>query len=137
MSFRNRLFVPYECIEHFQQNFINWTSGNDDIDKFIQDTQLLAFKYDHILEWMPYDRFYNINYITEKKVYKANWIDGNISYWNDENRNLERENQHMIVTLKKLKNSINIELEFSNEILKTYGITQNPETKYYMMVLND
>ena len=26
--------------KHFQQNFKKWTSGNDDIDKFIQDTQL-------------------------------------------------------------------------------------------------
>ena len=24
----------------FQQDFKNWTSGNNDIDKFIQDTQL-------------------------------------------------------------------------------------------------
>ena len=27
---------------HFQQNFKNWTSGNNDIDKFIQVTQLSA-----------------------------------------------------------------------------------------------
>ena len=28
--------------KHFQQNFKNWTSRNNDIDKFIQDTQLSA-----------------------------------------------------------------------------------------------
>ena len=28
--------------KRFQQNFQNWTSGNDDIDKFIQLTQLSA-----------------------------------------------------------------------------------------------
>jgi hypothetical protein len=28
--------------KRFQQNFGNWTSGNDDIDKFIQNTQLSA-----------------------------------------------------------------------------------------------
>jgi len=27
--------------KRFQQNFKNWTSGNSDIDKLIQDTQLL------------------------------------------------------------------------------------------------
>jgi hypothetical protein len=27
---------------YFQKNFENWTSGNNDIDKFIQDAQLSA-----------------------------------------------------------------------------------------------
>ena len=27
---------------HFQQNFKNWTSGNHDVDEFIQNTQLKA-----------------------------------------------------------------------------------------------
>jgi len=31
--------------KHFQQDFEKWTSGNVDIDKFIQDTQLSAIKY--------------------------------------------------------------------------------------------
>src|SRR5581483_4254228 len=30
--------------KHFQQNFKNWTSGNSDIDKFIQESQLNAKK---------------------------------------------------------------------------------------------
>ena len=30
--------------KHFQQYFKYWTSGNHDIDKFIQDTQLSARK---------------------------------------------------------------------------------------------
>jgi hypothetical protein len=29
---------------HFQHNFENWTSGNNNIDKFIQSTQLSAHK---------------------------------------------------------------------------------------------
>jgi hypothetical protein len=32
----------YTCYAmHFQQNLENWTSGNDNIDIFIQDSQLL------------------------------------------------------------------------------------------------
>jgi hypothetical protein len=107
---------------HFQQNFENWTSGNDDIDKFIQDSQLLIHKinynvFEEVLEWIPYNRFYNINYIAEKKVYKANWIDGRISYWSNIDQNWKRENQNMIVTLKQLNNSKNITPEFINEVL--------------------
>ena len=66
---------------HFQRNFNNWTSGNNDIDKFIQDTQLSANRYNNVLEWIPYDRFYDIEYIAKGgfgKVYRANWIDGPI-----------------------------------------------------------
>ncbi|GBC08827.1 hypothetical protein RclHR1_08400005 [Rhizophagus clarus] len=122
----------------FQQNFENWTSGNDNIDSFIQDTQLSAHHlFYEVLEWISYDRLYNIKYITEKKIYRANWFDRNISYWNNENQNWSRINQNMIVTLKNLNDPKNIALELMNEINKPYGITQNPVTKFYMVVLSD
>src|SRR5436305_10925998 len=43
----------------FQQNFKNWTSGNSDVDKFIQESQLNAKKGSEKLEWIEYDRFEN------------------------------------------------------------------------------
>src|SRR5579862_2142469 len=76
--------------KHFQQNFENWTSGNVDIDKFIQDTQLSARNCFKKLEWIPYDRFRNIKYIAKGgfgKVYRANWIDGYILAWDNKNQN--------------------------------------------------
>jgi len=47
---------------YFQRNFKNWTSGNNEIDKFIQDSQLLAHDYEisKALEWIPYDRLNKI-----------------------------------------------------------------------------
>src|SRR6266487_719208 len=66
----------------FQQNFKNWTSGNNVIDKLIQDVQLSAhidFASKFVLEWIPYDRFYDIKCIEKGmfvKVCGANWIDG-------------------------------------------------------------
>ncbi|EXX69537.1 Ypk2p [Rhizophagus irregularis DAOM 197198w] len=126
----------------FQQNFKNWTSGNKDIDKFIQGTQLLAHNnVENTLEWIPYDRFYDINYIAEDNIYKANWIDGCIDEWDIENHNWKRYNQNMFVNLKSLDNSKNITSELINKANQTnhrlYGITQDPESKNYMMVLND
>src|SRR5437870_169411 len=59
--------------KHFQQNFKNWTSGNYDIDKFIQNAQLNAKSQSKVLEWIEYDRFENIEnieYLT-KTTYKA------------------------------------------------------------------
>src|SRR4051812_30979781 len=67
---------------YFQQNFENWTSGNNDIDNLIQDAQLSAHHYaSQALEWIPYNRFYDIKYIAKGgfgKVYRAKWIDGRI-----------------------------------------------------------
>jgi hypothetical protein len=103
---------------HFQQNFENWTSGNDDINKFIQDTQLMVHEYDeisHVLEWISYERFHGIKYIAENNVYRANWIDGCISKWDDETQNWKRY-QNMFVLLKTLNNSNNITSEFMNEV---------------------
>src|SRR3984893_3350276 len=49
--------------KRFQQNFQNWTSGNHDIDKLIQGTQLKAKNSNEALEWIEYDRFENIEYL--------------------------------------------------------------------------
>ena len=110
---------------HFQRNFENWTSENDDIDKFIQNIQLLEHK-DRLsmdpvktLEWVPYDRFYNITCIAKDEsceVYKANWIDGNIYKWDYYNQNWKRQDSNMLVILKSLNNSTNDISEFMNEV---------------------
>ncbi|RIA80262.1 kinase-like domain-containing protein, partial [Glomus cerebriforme] len=105
--------------KRFQQNFKNWTSGNDDIDKFIRHTQLSAKESYKVLEWIPYDRFYNIKYIAKGgfgKVYRAIWIDGNIDSWSNKNQNWTRYKPNKNVALKSLNNSKNVTLEFINEI---------------------
>ena len=104
---------------HFQRNFENWTSGNNDIDKFIQNTQLSNHNYTYkVLEWIPYDRFYDIKYIAKGgfgKVYKAIWIDGHILDWDNINQNWVRKS-NKFVALKSLNNSKNVTLEFINEV---------------------
>ncbi|EXX71311.1 kinase-like domain-containing protein [Rhizophagus irregularis DAOM 181602=DAOM 197198] len=123
---------------NFQRNFENWTSGNGDIDKFIQDTQLLAHEnIKEALEWIPYDGFYNITKSRFDEIYEANWIEGNISHWDDKNQNWKRNINNMIVILKRINNLKNIKLEVMNESHGSHGITQNPETNKYMTVLND
>jgi hypothetical protein len=104
---------------YFQQHFESWTSGNDDIDKFIQNTQLSAHQYDvnKILEWIPYDRFYNIKYIERIGIYEANWIDGNIIEWDEYDQNWKRANNNLPVTLKSLNNPKNVLLEFKDQVL--------------------
>jgi hypothetical protein len=103
--------------KYFQHNFKNWTSGNNDIDKFIQNTQLLAHNnVSKPLEWIPYERFNNIKFIAKDrfgKIYRASWIDGCIDYWNYINQDLIRTNQNMYVILKNLNGLNDVALELN------------------------
>ncbi|EXX61131.1 Tpk2p [Rhizophagus irregularis DAOM 197198w] len=136
--------------KYFQQNFKNWTSGNNNIDKFIQGTQLSTHIFGHYhygvskaaVEWIPYDRLYNIKSVESRfgKMYKANWIDGNIIYWDNEKNNWKRINQNLLVILKTFDDPNNIESDFRTQITTlhaNYGITQDPETKTYMAVMDN
>src|ERR1043166_4814952 len=51
--------------KHFQQEFNKWTSGNKEIDKFIQQFQLDATCEEEVLEWIPYEKFSDIEYIAK------------------------------------------------------------------------
>ena len=102
--------------EWFQHNFLNWTSGNNFIDKFIQKSQLNASFTNQILEWIPYNRLENIEYIDKGgfgTIYKANWIDGLILYY-DENKWI-RSNEKIVI-LKSFDKSSNLNEEFLNEV---------------------
>ena len=74
-----------ECYaKKFQQNFCNWTSGNEHVDKFIQEVQLNARLYFELLEWIPYNRLRNIQYFAQggfSTVYEEIWLDGWIGCW--------------------------------------------------------
>ncbi|EXX54243.1 Bck1p [Rhizophagus irregularis DAOM 197198w] len=135
--------------KRFEENFKNWTSGNKDIDELIQHSQLNAVIYTKCLEWIPYEKFQNVNYITRGgfgKIYSAEWPEGCILYWDIENQKWKRATIHK-VALKSLDNSSEINTDFLNEIKSylqiyirnivfCYGITQDPNTKDYMMVLH-
>ena len=65
--------------KRFKENFNNWTSGNEDIDELIQHSQLNAVYHNKCLEWIPFENFENVTYITKGgfgKIYSANWPEG-------------------------------------------------------------
>ncbi|GBB90467.1 hypothetical protein RclHR1_17430003 [Rhizophagus clarus] len=135
--------------KRFQRDFNKWTSRNELIDKLIQENQLIDRRYG-LLEWIPYDQFINIKYIAEggfAKVYSAIWIGGRIRKWSQFSNSWKRDGSTTTVALKVLNNSKNISEDFLNEIkffnevsgymcvIKCFGITQDPITYNYALVL--
>jgi hypothetical protein len=58
-------------------NFNNWTSGNNEIDAFIQQTQKTASYRNSYLEWVDPQEITNIKLIADRgfgSVYQATWM---------------------------------------------------------------
>src|SRR2546429_2051962 len=105
--------------KRFEENFKNWTSGNKDIDELIQHSQLNAVHYLNCLEWIPFEKFQNVTYITRGgfgKVYSAYWPKGYIQYWDIENQKWKRV-VNIKVALKSFDNSSDISSVFLDEVL--------------------
>ena len=103
-----------------KENFINWTSGNKNVDEFIQHSQLNAIYYNKYLEWIPFEKFQNVTYITKGgfgKVYSAEWPEGFVWHWDIENQKWKRFSNRK-VALKSLNNSSDISKDFLNEVIK-------------------
>ncbi|POG60245.1 kinase-like domain-containing protein [Rhizophagus irregularis DAOM 181602=DAOM 197198] len=158
-KFNRKIFKPYGISQNPDTNDyilvlvsnIIWISGNKKIDDFIQKVQLKSNEYYlyEVFEWIPYYQLDKINEINKNDlmtVYSATWKDGPL-YCDYDNYEYTRYSNKE-VALKCLHNSHDsIELvineakkylkEFNRKAFKPYGISQNPDTKDYILVLND
>ncbi|CAB5367139.1 unnamed protein product [Rhizophagus irregularis] len=129
-------------------NLANCISGNEKIDNFIQERQLKINDYnDIVFEWIPYHQFGDIEAVGEggfSTVYSAIWKDGPLEY--DVDKKIYNRDPNKVIALKCLHNFQSITDKFLNEvkeysinkrsnILNIYGISQNPDTKEYIIVL--
>jgi hypothetical protein len=93
MSSQNRPFIKYtkykpltkyNILEYLENNFKIWTSGNENIDNFIQEMQLKFNYYPNaMLEWIPYNQFNEVKEMGKNgliTVYSAIWKDGPLCY---------------------------------------------------------
>ena len=109
--------------KHFQQDFNKWTSGNKEIDEFIQKFQLNATCYEEVLEWIPYEKFEDIKYLAKGgfgTVHKAKWIDGYIWYWDNIQPKWYRSGKGIDIVLKCLNDSQNLTTDFLQEVCSLY-----------------
>ena len=106
--------------KRFRENFKNWTSGNKNIDEFIQQSQLDALCWSNCLEWVPFEKFQNVTYITKGgfgKIYLAEWPEGFIWYWDIVKQEWYKR-KDIKVALKSLDNSSDISADFLDEVMK-------------------
>ncbi|CAB4442932.1 unnamed protein product [Rhizophagus irregularis] len=144
------LYCEYCVRNYLKEDFSNWTSGNDVIDNLIQKCQMESLNPFMIIEWIPYSNLENIKYLTKggfSEIYTAGWIDGHYDEWDSEKKQLTRLENRGIV-LKKLENvesanqswfdEAKSHLTISNkwaEVVRCYGLTQNPSNENYMLVM--
>ena len=74
----------------------------------------------NFLEWIPFENFQNVTYITKGgfgKIYSADWPEGDIYYWDIEDQKWYRSTNRK-VALKSLNNSSDISIGFLNEVIE-------------------
>jgi hypothetical protein len=93
-------------------------SGSEVIDDFIKYTLINNSKPEGKMEFVPYNKFKDVEFIAEggfSKIYKATWVDGPVStHWSVTQCYLRRENKEVV--LKKLNNSKDITSKELNEV---------------------
>ncbi|CAB5388232.1 unnamed protein product [Rhizophagus irregularis] len=143
----DKAYINHKCCEsclinYLKNNFINWTSGNEKIDDFIQKKQLKISIVSYIIfEWIPYNEFIEIKEIEDNCLTTAIWEKGPLIY--DTLKKEWVKTSYKKVCLRYLYNSQNVTNEFINEVgsyltdEKYYGVSQNPNTGDYILVFNN
>ncbi|CAG8508993.1 11649_t:CDS:2 [Diversispora eburnea] len=151
----HRNFIRFDGIcslcsnEHYIQEFKTWSSGNVNIDKIIQESQINDIN-NNRLHWISYDNFKNIEHIANGghgSVYSAKLENGIKWNWNFIKQDWEYYLLGSKVALKEIKDSIFNIVEFlkvmkiANEhkygsITKYYGISKNPSTQNYIIIMD-
>ncbi|GBC54500.2 kinase-like domain-containing protein [Rhizophagus irregularis DAOM 181602=DAOM 197198] len=148
-SLHEKVYNNNEFTINAKKNFKNWTSGNKIVDDFIKKAQLRAKNNFELIEWIEYDKFYNIEYLDEGgfgTIFKAIWKDGYIESWDFENNQWKRCNKNTKVALKRLNNSKDItneadellkEIDLSPEVLRGREYTQESDIYGFGIIANE
>ncbi|RHZ60901.1 hypothetical protein Glove_350g38 [Diversispora epigaea] len=119
-----------------KENFTkNWSSGNADIDKIIQESQINNLTSG--LQWIPYENFYDIEHIADCEYYTLhlallrNKIDKRVSNFVElkELKDYKYDISEFIKAIKK------IVIRDSKRVTRFFGVSKNPSTKNYIIVM--
>ncbi|CAB4410198.1 unnamed protein product [Rhizophagus irregularis] len=133
-------------MKRFEQHFESWSSGNDDIDCFILESQLNSTNFFDHLEWISFDRLQDVESIGDGDyTFQAIWLDGPSNRWDTKNNRYVGSGECLVV-LKCFEIPENSSSDFFDQLSKylrcednngahfvrCYGITQDPESKEYI-----
>ncbi|CAG8594554.1 10008_t:CDS:2 [Dentiscutata erythropus] len=133
--------------QQFRENFDNWTSGFEEIDNFIKETQINSKDCTDYLEFFPFNSFIGINKYDNSgfgTVYSANWREGPKDAWSEaENKYVARRGlikvalislgKDPVIFLKELKLQYNFRSK-NGLIIRLFGVTRETVTGHLMMV---
>ncbi|CAG8518263.1 9848_t:CDS:2, partial [Dentiscutata heterogama] len=128
--------------------FSKWTTGNEEIDKLIQECQSNTVSPSHVIEWIPYEHFEKIKLETStdnSDVYIATWKNGSFAEWDNEQQKLKRGGRgtYILKSLKisekqynEIKTSFTTEKLFSQSHVRCYELTRNPQSNEFTLILH-
>ncbi|RHZ44138.1 hypothetical protein Glove_756g24 [Diversispora epigaea] len=131
--------------KHFIQEFKTWSSGNANIDKIMKESQINNIYCK--LQWIHYDDLKEIQHLADGihgSVYSAKLENGIKRSWNFIKKDWKYNSVGKKVALKEIKDSRYDIVEFlkviktvnnSDFIAKYYGISKNPSTQNYIIVM--
>ncbi len=113
--------------KRLEAEFPNWTSGNEELDKFLKDTQLNARCWQEVFEWIPYTNITEVEVVGRGgygTVYKSKWEGGCIIKWMPKEKKWERWGTEL-VALKLLNGDFGDFMhEVSESLLQIYFIIE-------------
>src|SRR2546421_6170557 len=108
----------------FRNDFDKWTSGNTEIDYFIQNTQINAWNNQLVLEWYPWENLLEVEEIGKGgygTVFRAKLKVGRIKNWNHQTNQWSHHEKgdayyREYIALKTIRDSKSLLKDFMNEV---------------------
>ncbi|RHZ82296.1 hypothetical protein Glove_109g250 [Diversispora epigaea] len=130
--------------EHFIKDYGTWSSGNVNIDKIIRESQINNVVSN--LRWIPYDNFYDTKHMADNEYYTLysarlrNYMivscEGEYEYHGPVAlKELKDYRYDILEFIKAIKQIANDGSFYSYYITKFYGISKNPSTQNYIIVM--
>src|SRR5207244_2613780 len=96
------------CVRNtLKVQFHNWTSGNELIDKAIQECQRKCPLPEYTIEWIPYEDLVDVTYKTKggsSSIYTATWLTGYIDGFDKKTQQFIRSEPWSVI-LKRISKS--------------------------------
>ncbi|EXX59607.1 hypothetical protein RirG_187420 [Rhizophagus irregularis DAOM 197198w] len=133
--------------KRLEAEFSSWTSSNEELDKFLRETQLTVRCWQEVFEWIPYTNITEVEEVGRGGygiIYKSKWKKGCIIKWMPKEKKWARWGTEL-VALKCLYEGFSDfmhELKILHQYMKfnpngfeCYGVTQDPIPTNILLLL--